>query len=390
MGWLILQIIFWITGAFWLLATAEMLRSIFSLKHLPTLQSLSHLPPTLSVIIAVRDEATRIEKTVRQVLAQQGVDLQLIVVNDRSRDSTPQILNKLSEESPRLKVITIDHLPEKWLGKCHAMHVGAHYSSGDWLLFTDGDVWLVPDVAARAIAAAKTMGVDHVTLAPGQHMAENQKPGALYQSVMLMFQIILNVHLGRANRDCPNSMAGIGAFNLIRADIYRKIGGHEALRLEVADDMKLGLLVRRANPMGKSRALLAEDAVECDWAGTVGGLKRALEKNMWSGLNFNLTLAIILTLLFVALWIIPYVAVFYLPAPSAIAASLGVLLLILIASVQAGKNRWRLWPALLAPIAGPIIAGVLWNSILTTLRQGGIRWRDTFYPLSLLRSGLVR
>src|SRR5437588_6847045 len=151
MPWLILKIIFWITGAFWLLATAELLRSILSLKHLPALQSLPQPPPTLSVIIAVRDEAARIEKTVRQVLAQQGVDLQPIVVNDRSRDATPDILNRLGDEFSRLKIITIDHLPEKWLGKCHAMHVGAHYAIGEWLLFTDGDIWLVPDVAARAI-----------------------------------------------------------------------------------------------------------------------------------------------------------------------------------------------------------------------------------------------
>jgi len=270
------------------------------------------------------------------------------------------------------------------------MHVGAHYSSGEWLLFTDGDIWLAPDVAARAIAAAQSMGVDHVTLAPRQHMADNQKPGALYQSVMLMFGMVMNVHLGRANRDCPNSMAGIGAFNLIRADLYKKIGGHEALRLEVADDMKLGLLVRRANPPGKSRALLAEDAVEWDWAATVGGIKRALEKNMWSGLNFNLPLAIVLTLLLGSLWLLPIAALLFLPAPSAIFAALGLPLLILITSVQAAKNRWRLWPAILAPIAGPIIAGFLWNSIFTTLRQGGIRWRDTFYSLDLLRSGLVR
>jgi len=390
MAWLILKIIFWLTGAFWLLVTAELLRSILSLRHLPKLESPPQPPPTLSVIIAVRDEAARIEKTIRQVLAQQGVDLQLIVVNDRSRDATPQILSKLSDEFSQVKIVTIDHLPENWLGKCHAMHVGAHYSNGDWLLFTDGDIWLSPDVAARAIAAAQSMGVDHVTLAPRQHMAENQKPGALYQSVMLMFGMVMNVHLGRANRDRPNSMAGIGAFNLIRADVYKKIGGHEALRLEVADDMKLGLLVRRAIPMGKSRALLAQDAVECDWAGTVGGIKRALEKNMWSGLNFNLPLAIVLTLLLGSLWIIPVVALFFLPAPSAIAAALGLPLLIVLSSVQAAKNRWRLWPSLLAPIAGPIIAGVLWNSIFTTLRQGGIRWRDTFYPLSLLRSGLVR
>jgi len=153
MGWHILQIIFWITAAFWLLAAAEMLRSILTLRHLPPLQSLPEPPPTLSVLIAVRDESARIEKTVRQILAQQAVALQLIVVNDRSRDATPQILGRLADEFQQLKTITIDHLPENWLGKCHAMHVGAHYASGEWLLFTDGDVWLAPDVAARAIAA---------------------------------------------------------------------------------------------------------------------------------------------------------------------------------------------------------------------------------------------
>jgi len=72
MLWLTLKIIFWITGAFWLLATIELLRSILSLRRLPKLDSLPQPPPTVSVIIAVRDEAKRIEKTIRQVLAQQS------------------------------------------------------------------------------------------------------------------------------------------------------------------------------------------------------------------------------------------------------------------------------------------------------------------------------
>src|SRR6266702_2173975 len=100
MGWLTLQIIFWITGTFWLIAAIVMIRSTLTLKHLPPLQSFANPPPSLSV---------------------------LIVVRDRSRDATPQILSKLAAEFQQLKTITIDHLPENWLGKCHAMHVGAHY-----------------------------------------------------------------------------------------------------------------------------------------------------------------------------------------------------------------------------------------------------------------------
>ena len=104
---LLLQIIFWITGAFWLLTAVMMIRATLSLKHLPPLQSFHNPPPTLSVLIAVRDEAARIEKTVRQVLAQQGVNLQLIVINDRSRDATPQILDSTAKWGfPRASPVT--------------------------------------------------------------------------------------------------------------------------------------------------------------------------------------------------------------------------------------------------------------------------------------------
>src|SRR5688500_2729535 len=102
------QIVFWIIGGFWLVAAAEVLRSILTMRHLPKLAALPQPPPRVSVIIAVRDEQARVEKTVRQVLAQQGVDLDLIVVNDRSRDGTPQILNNLAQEFSRLKVLTIE------------------------------------------------------------------------------------------------------------------------------------------------------------------------------------------------------------------------------------------------------------------------------------------
>src|SRR5687767_4211794 len=131
MGWLILQIIFWFVGALWLVIAFDIIRNIQTLHRLPPLQSPPQPPPRLSILIAVRDEALRIEKTVRQILAQQRVDLQLIIVNDRSRDATPEILNRLSQEDPRLKVLTIDTLPENWLGKCHAMHVGGQYASGE-------------------------------------------------------------------------------------------------------------------------------------------------------------------------------------------------------------------------------------------------------------------
>src|SRR5690348_14563485 len=88
------------------------------------LQLLHKKPATCSVVIAARDEQMRVEQTVRHLLAQVGVELEIIVVDDRSADGTSEILNRLAKDDARLQVKRVDALPEGWLGKCHACRVG--------------------------------------------------------------------------------------------------------------------------------------------------------------------------------------------------------------------------------------------------------------------------
>src|SRR6266571_8688262 len=120
-----------------------------------------------SVVLPARDEESRIETTIRRLLAQEGVQLEVIVVDDRSQDRTREILRRLAQEDARVTVNRIEVLPEGWLGKCHACHLGAGAASGDWILFTDADCWLKPDVIRRALLVAEREGADHLTLTPG-------------------------------------------------------------------------------------------------------------------------------------------------------------------------------------------------------------------------------
>ena len=163
------------TAAFFVGLTLATLQHQRWARRLPALEALpasadGRLPTSAvrcSVIVAARDEEARLEATVRHLLAQQHVALEVIVVDDRSTDATGDILRRLASEDTRVWATRVEHLPDGWLRKSHACHVGATLATGDWLLFTDADCWLKPDVIARALRVAARDTADHVTLTPG-------------------------------------------------------------------------------------------------------------------------------------------------------------------------------------------------------------------------------
>jgi hypothetical protein len=153
-----------------------------------------------------------------------------------------------------------------------------------------------------------------------------------------------------------------------------------------AANSRSALLTR--NP-GKHRELAVEVDVECHWGATVWSMVKILEKNNFAALDFRLGLALVGS---VAGILIFAIIVLGLMAGTAagLTAALSPLTLILPASILARRVGWP-WPcAVFVPFMVPVFLYALVNSTWVTLRQGGIRWRDTFYALDALRSGKVR
>jgi len=195
------------------------------------------------------------------------------------------------------------------------------------------------------------------------------------------------IFAARANRDRRFSFIGVGAFNLVRADAYRAIGGHEPLRLEVIDDLKLGWLLRRSGY--RSRVYAEPEAVEVRWAPTVPDLVRALEKNFFALVGFRSLGALLLILALAALMGFSAAGILGGGLPgAALAAGAGSMLVP--ARVVARRAGWG-WPeTLLSPLMGPLLLVALGWSTAMTLARGGVAWRGTVYPLDLLRRGRVR
>jgi glycosyltransferase involved in cell wall biosynthesis len=382
------NVIFGGTAVLFVTMTCAALWHLRWVRRLPSLEtfaaegrSASSTHITCSVIIAARNEQARIEQTIRHLLAQRGVQLEFIVVDDRSTDGTSEILARLAKEDPRLQVKRINILPEGWLGKCHACHVGASESKGDWILFTDADCWLKPDVIARALRLAERQRADHVTLSPGTLI---KSAGA--RAWHLLFLTSLVNWFSGVNRDRPKAYLGLGAFNLVSAAAYRECGGYAALRLTIVDDVKLGLILRRAGK--RSRAFLGVEDVQCHWGDTVASMVKIMEKNYFAMLDFRLWLVLLgsmTTFMIIAVLVAGLLS----GTAAGWAAACSPFLLCLPAGILARRIGWPWVCACFMPFMIPVFLYALLNSTFRTLRQRGIRWRETFYPLETLRAGNV-
>jgi len=375
-------ILFWSVAALWWLLALGLLRDLRAVRPLPPLGERREPLPRVSVIMAARNEERRIERAVRGLLAQRGIEAEIVVVDDRSDDRTAEILARLAAEDSRLRVLRVDELPRGWLGKPHACELGAREASGEWLLFTDADAWLRPELIARAVGAAAAERAEHVCLMPRDH------PTTLWARAALINFICGGILLAaRVNRDRRHAAVGIGAFNLVRAERYRAVDGHRRLRMEVLDDVGLGLLLSRVGC--RARVFWATDDLEVQWAGSAVGLIRAVEKNSFAVLRFSLArvllaLAVIGAACAATLWTVTG------GGGAGIVAVAGFAATLLPAWIVSRRSGWGLLPALLAPLSGAILVVAMLNSTLSTVRRGGIRWRETFYPLKELRRGILR
>jgi len=380
------------TAAFGLVAALFAATTVSKLFHQRWVGRLAPLDPAapasraapvrVSVVIAARDEAHTIAPTVHALLAQQDVSVDVIVVSDRSRDGTAGIVGAIARGDPRVRIIEVTALPERWIGKCHACYTGAAAATGDWILFTDADCRLAPDVIARALAVAAREGADHLALTPAP-----LDPTLGAKAWYLVFGASVADWISAANRDRKNGHFGIGAFNMVRASMYRACGGYEALRLTILDDVRLSLLVRRAG--GRSRIYLGGDDVLCDWATSVGDAIRLTEKNYFAAIDFRLPVAIGGATAVVLLFGTP-IAGFASGTWLGLACGLSPFLLSIPAARGAPLMGWSTALGLLVPFFYPLPMYALLRSAVLTLRQGGVRWRDTFYPTAMLRDGAVR
>jgi glycosyltransferase involved in cell wall biosynthesis len=366
--------------------------------------------PRVSIIVPARNEEETIEQALNTLLALDYDNYEVIAVNDRSTDSTGEIMERIEKDprpfdklragsvpaknagtrtghpyhAPTFRVVHHRELPAGWLGKTHAMWTATNQATGEWLLFTDADVLFKPDSLRRALAYAEAVPADHVVLFPRMIM---KRPGEYMMIAFFQTMFMFGHRPWKVADPSTDDHMGVGAFNLVRRRVYDAVGTYEALRMEVLDDMKLGKVVKKAG--FAQRNVFGGDLISIRWAKGAMGVVNNLTKNFFAVLSFQWWRTVISALGLAFLNFGPFLGVFlahgWMRVPYVVA-------LVSMFAIYIGMS-WRSavppYYFLLHPLSTALFIYTLLRSMILTLWNDGIEWRGTKYPLEELRKGMV-
>ena len=359
----------------------QIIRGSLKMKDLGEVSSGGHTHiPLVSIIVPACNEETTLEPALRSLLKQDYPNREIIVIDDRSTDGTFELLRKMGQKFPEIRLAQITELPTGWLGKNHALYWGAKQARGEILLFTDADVVMEPSTLSRAVAWFVDKKLDHLCL-----VFRNMTQGGLLNAMVIDALGGLFILLRPWNVSTPGSrdFIGVGAFNMILSRSYWKLGGHAVLKMHPIDDIMLGKKVKQQG--FAQDCLLAGDFVQVRWYETIAEMIRGLMKNIFALYGYRVSYVAAGLVGIIVMNIVPFWGLLLAQGPARILFGLAVLCRFAVFSFNAkavkGGPGLLLW-SLLTPY---LIVYTVIKAVWTTIRNQGIDWRGTHYPLQELK-----
>lgn len=228
-----------------LVSLVFIVRTVRTDRAFPRVREGDRLPPApglLSIVIPAHNEARVIAASVRGLRAQSRRNFEAIYVLDRCTDETKELLVAAAEGDPRIRFIENGSCPPDWAGKCNACRIGAAAATGEWLLFTDADCRFAPDMIDAMLAIALARGT--ALLSAVGRLTFRHRFERILQPVasVVLFRIFPP---DKANRERHRWPFANGQFLLFRREAYDAIGGHEAVREALLEDLAFAWRLHR-------------------------------------------------------------------------------------------------------------------------------------------------
>jgi len=352
--------------------------------------------PFISVCVPVRNEERNIGRCVEALLAQTYPNFEIIVLDDRSTDATPEILNNLAKAGSLrkvpLKIINGSELPLGWAGKPHALTQAAEAARGEWLCFVDADTFVTPEALAAVYAKAIATEADLFTIMTRQIMLTFWE-----RAVLPLVMLALSVGFSPRKVNDPERKDAIanGQFIFIKRDVYEAIGGHAAIKGSIVEDKDLAVLVK-----GKGYRLVVADGREVASTRMYTSLSEMWEgwtKNIYLGLRDDRGLLLLgvfgAFLAFTAALLLPAWVIWGVALKAAGSGPEGSVVLVEALILWGYLLFWRVlasrgmdipaWYALTVPVGAGVFAAMMLTSAWNVLSGKGVKWKGRTYSTSL-------
>lgn len=366
--------------------------------------------PVISFCVPARNEERQIRACVEGLLAQDYPNVEIIVLDDRSTDATPEILREMSLESsskllemgqrkeqasprrradaPSLHIISGSDLPSGWAGKPHALYQASAAARGEWLCFVDADTFLSPRALSSCYAKAMQTKADMFTIMTFQIM------GSFWEkTVMPLVMTALSVGFSPRKVNDPRRKDAIanGQFILIKRSVYDAIGGHERVKDSIVEDKAIAeqvkwngyrLIVADGHLLARTRMYTSLPEMWEGWTKNIYLGLRDQSALLWLGV-FGAIIAL-LAALFVPIW--PFLGISWYfngggwMAAAVLAESLLFWSYMVFARVRvARKMEISRWYAFTTPLGSAVFAAMMITSAFRVLTGKGVTWKGRSY-----------
>jgi chlorobactene glucosyltransferase len=234
--------------------------------------------PFVSILVPARDEETNIGACLESLRRQDYPNFEVLVLDDSSSDNTREVVAGIAARDKRIRMVEGKPLPAGWAGKPFACHQLARQASGDWFLFIDADTIHTASMLRTTMGLALEERASLLSGFPRQLAASLPQKIAI---PVLYFVILSWLPLWwLQNSRKPRPSLAIGQFLLFPREEYQRIGGHEAVKSRILEDVWLGMEVKRHG--GRHIAIDLSPVVSCHMYRNVGAMWEGFVKWIYS------------------------------------------------------------------------------------------------------------
>jgi glycosyltransferase involved in cell wall biosynthesis len=345
----------------------------------------------VSIIVPARNEELSIAECLNSLVNQEYPNLEIIVVDDSSTDSTAEIAKSFEVRNHRVRLVSAGQKPRGWVGKSWPCWKGFEETGGKYLLFVDADSTLNSLTIKSSLKYVEEKGIDMFSLSPRVEMK-----GIVARAVLPLISGAINIlyPMQKVNNEESDRAYVFGTFILVRREVYASTGGHEKVRGEIVEDAALARMTKKAgyNLRIERGAEFVATRWESDARSVYNGLERVISTSVRSyGLASILNAVLIF---FITLYPILFIVIYAAIHPSSYMLLAGCVLCILNIVTSLALTSFEInnigeespLSALLYPLGSYLFISAIVSTSIKISRHAAINWKGQDYVETLRKA----